>query len=491
MPADRLKTVEQYIKLPKEKKKNFKKVLLINPSWRKATYLETNVKAATLSHPVLALPTLATPILQAGHDARILDLDLYTDPDSALKEALEDYKPDIVGTTGTTPFFHEVIRISKIIKEYNKDIRLVVGGAHATAFPEEFVETNLVDYAIYGEGDFVLVELIEVLEGKRKINSVLGICYNNGGIVKTDTRPLLKNFDYVPMPSWHLVDIDRYANSHVLSRANPVGPIETSRGCPWSCHYCTKTIFGVKFNAKSPKRVVDEMEFMLKMGFREVHVQDDLFSTDLNRAKEICREILRRKLKFPWMLINGIRVDRVDLELLKKLKKAGCYMTAFGIESGNQGVLDDVGKGITLEQTRRAAKLAKKAGMETFGFFMLGLPKDTEETMQQTIDFAKELDLDVVKFDITVPLPGTTLYKKWEQQGLIKTRDWKDYLFHQDASVLYEHPNLDWETIRKYYRKAFREYYFRPAYIAKRFKKSLLSRNLLKDFKSLIQTKWS
>ena len=486
----RKELARKYLHLPSQPKEGAKRVLLVNPNWRKATYLETNVKGATLSHPVLSLPTLATPVLQAGHAAEIIDLDLFADPDKALKNKVEQFQPDLIGLTGTTPFVHEVLRINKLVKSWNPSIKSVVGGAHATAYPEEFIEGGI-DYAIIGAGDFAVREMVEVLEGKRKTEEVLSLCYRHENtIVRTAERPVVK-LDEVPMPSWHLVDIDQYANSYVLSRQNPVGPLETSRGCPWSCHYCTKTIFGVRFNAKSPTRVVDEMEFMLQMGFREIHIQDDLFSTNMKRAKEICDEIMRRRLKFPWMLINGIRVDTVDYELLKKLKRAGCYRTAFGVESGSQESLDDVEKGITIPQIRRAVRLSKKAGIETFGFFILGLPKDTPESMQQTIDMAKDLDMDIVKFDMLVPLPGTTLFKRWEAEGRIKTRDWKNFLFHQDVSVLYDHPNLDWDTLRKYYRKAFREYYLRPSYILKRVRKSWHEGNLWNDVKTAVQTQWA
>src|SRR3989338_4610376 len=261
----RKELARKYLHLPSQPKEGAKRVLLVNPNWRKATYLETNVKGATLSHPVLSLPTLATPVLQAGHAAEIIDLDLFADPDKALKNKVEQFQPDLIGLTGTTPFVHEVLRINKLVESWNPSIKSVVGGAHATAYPEEFIEGGI-DYAIIGAGDFAVREMVEVLEGKRKTEEVLSLCYRHENtIVRTAERPVVK-LDEVPMPSWHLVDIDQYANSYVLSRQNPVGPLETSRGCPWSCHYCTKTIFGVRFNAKSPTRVVDEMEFMLQMG---------------------------------------------------------------------------------------------------------------------------------------------------------------------------------------------------------------------------------
>ncbi len=243
---------------------------------------------------------------------------------------------------------------------------------------------------------------------------------------------------------------------------------------------------------KSPERVVNEMQYMLDIGFNELHVQDDLFSSDKERAKKIADLVVERKMDFPWMLTNGIRVDTVDLELFQKLKKAGCYRIAFGIESGNQDVLDDVQKGTTLEQIRNAVSLTKLAKIETFGFFMLALPADTEETMQQTIDLAKELDLDLPKFVVTTPYPGTRLYDIYKEKNLINSKKWSDYLQHNvDMSHIFDHPHLSWETIGKYYRKAYREVYFRPSFIYKRVKKGLKERTLFQDFKTFITTDWN
>ena len=223
------------------------------------------------------------------------------------------------------------------------------------------------------------------------------------------------------------------------------------------------------------------MEFMLQCGFREIHVQDDNFSANLDRAKQICDQIVARGLKFPWMLMNGIRVDCVDIELFEKLRTAGCYLIGLGIESGNQTVLDHVNKGITLDMIRNAVKLAKEAGVDTYGFFMLALPSDTKETMRQTIHFARELDLDIAKFDITIPYPGTRLFREWDAQGRIKSKNWSDYTHHQDEHRIYDHPNLDWETIQHFYRKAFRDFYLRPRYIWTRFRRSVRRGEVLKD----------
>lgn len=485
---NKLQIARKYIKLPEKFDKG--NILLVGPPWKKVTYLDTKVKVATLNYPSLSLPTIATPLIQKGYNVKILDLDLYDSPYLVLQKTLNEFNPILIGITCNTPFFKQAIKIAEIIKQYNKNIITVIGGPHSTIYPEEFLNKGCFDYAILGEGDFILLDILKVkkkIKSKDSLNNIAFI--ENNKIIKKEIKAI-KNLDRLPIPSWHLMEIEKYQSSYILTKKNPGGPIETSRGCPGNCSYCNKKIFGWHFRPKSPERVLKEIEFMLEIGFKELFIEDDLFSKDLSRAKKICDMIIEHKLKFPWWLINGIRVDSLDLELLQKLKKAGCYRVSFGIESGNQQVLNDVGKGITLEQIREAVKLTKIAKIEAFGFFMLALPLDTKETMQQTIDFSKELDLDVAKFAITIPYPGTRLYQKYEEQGLINTKDWSDYLQHKSTTKVYQHPNLDWKTIEYYYKKSFREYYLRPSYIFKRLKKNIREGTIFKDIKSFIQTEW-
>ena len=464
-----------------------KRILLINPSSMKSVYLETNVKVATLLQPVLSLPSIAAVLLHENHDVRIFDLELHDNSMEKLKELINIFKPDFVGITGTTPLYKQIIEISRFVKDIDKNIKVIIGGVHATVKPNEFLSKETIDIVVVGEGDFTIMDIVS----EKNLKDIKGIIYKKGGkIIKNPRRELIKDLDKLPFPAWHLIDVKKYVSSYLSARKNPCGPLETSRGCVFGCTYCNKHIFGRTFRVKAVKRVVDEMEHMVKAGFKEIHIQDDGFSTDMKRAKNICDEIVRRDINIPWSLFNGIRVDRIDEELAKKLKKAGCYQAALGIESGNQDVLDAVHKGIKLEQIRKAVKILKAEGIEIFGFFMLGLPGETEKSMQDTIDFAKELDLDIVKFDVTIPYPGTELFEEWDKKGLIKTYEWSKYLCHKQDIQIYEHPNLKWDVIQKYYKKSFRDYYLRPKFMVKRFFRGIKRGELLKDIKSFLQTKW-
>ncbi len=313
----------------------------------------------------------------------------------------------------------------------------------------------------------------------------------DGTLVKTAHKPFIEDLDTLPLPAWQLFDIEKYIVPKFTARHSPVGWMETSRGCPWGCTYCTKSVHGRTFRTKSAQRVVEEIEHMEKHGFKEFQIADDSFTTDMERAEEVCNKIIERGLTMPWVALTGIRVDRVNPDLLKKMNKAGCYRMFFGLESGNQEILKIIKKNINLQQVREAVRLAQEAGIEPWGSFMIGLPGETEQTMQDTINFARSLDLDRVKCTITIPLPATPLHQEYMAKGLIPEENWAEYNLYKPARDLYTHPNLDWDTIEAYYKKFYRKFYFRPKYIAYRFKKDLKDGMLWTHFKVLAGINWT
>lgn len=462
-------------------------VILINPAYSNIIYKNAKIKVGVPINPLLNLALLATPVIEAGYKVKILDLDVGDNSDSFLKGEIRSEAPRFVGITFTTPLYSEAKRLAEFIKGIKPDTILVAGGAHATTFPKEIVESSAFDMVAVGEADFTMRDLLRVKD-RRDIKGL--VFKENGNIIDTGRAGYIDDLDDLPLPAWHLYDLKRYNRISLSNRQSPPGYLETSRGCPWGCVFCNKNIQGRKFRPKSPKRVADEIEYMLKVGFKEINILDDTFSTDLNRAKAICDEIINRGLRFPWHPLNGIRVDRVDKELFAKMKKSGCYKVSFGIESGNQNVLNNIDKRIKLQQVRDAVRWAGELGFETFGYFMIGLPGETEETIKDTIRFAKELKLDIAKFNITIPLPGTKLFEEWDGLGLIKTKDWGKYNFYAPYYELYNHPTLSRETISKYYKKAYRSFYFSTSYLMRRLIKSLRFGTFVRDVRLFFQTDW-
>jgi len=465
-----------------------KKILLINPSYTNL-YKKTRFhREGVLYSPSLTLSVLASSLIKNNFQVKLLDMNLIEGfSDADLINLLKQFSPQYIGITFTTPLFNNMVQICKLVKNFNENIVLIGGGSHASSLPEETLRDSLLDIIVAGEGDFILPRIVS----GEDIQDIPNIFYRKDSkIFKNPGTNFIDDLDSLPLPAWELFNITKIKTTDLLSIRNPVGSMETSRGCPFNCMYCNKSVFGRTFRVKSPQRVVDEMEYMLRIGFKEIHIIDDGFSTDIERAKEICELIIKKKINFPWSPIGGLRVDKAPKDLLRLMYQAGCYRIYYGIETGNQRILNNILKGITLTQIKQAVKDAKEVGLEVFGFFMMGLPGEIERNLQETIRFAKELDLDMAKSTITTPLPGTPLFKKWEEEGFIISRDWSNLNLYSSSRKLFIHPTLPWEVIEKYIIKFYRDFYFNPRFILKRIIYSLKKKRLFSDFKYFLKTRW-
>lgn len=469
-----------------------KRVLLICPHSAIEVFKESKISVVIPRIPYVSLASLAGILLQGGHSAKILDLSISENPFKDLVDSLIGFQPDFVGITFTSGLCKEAGELANQIKIFNSSIKTIAGGAHASIFPAEAIEKYNFDFAIFGEGEITLLELVS---SEKDLSAIRGLAYKNSEnkVIINQPRELISDLDSLPYPAYYLYNAKNYHSPKVTSKKSPVAAIETSRGCPYGCVFCSKHIFQRRFRPKSAKRVVDEIEILLNLGYKEIHIWDDCFSADLNHPKKICDEILRRKLKFYWNVYNGIRVDRVDEELLMKLKEAGCYRISFGIESGDQGILDRAKKGVTIEQIKKAVKIAKKVKIEALGFFMIGLPGETPRTIQKTIDLAIELDLDLIKIGIATPLPGTEFFDEWERRGLIRSHNWPDYILHTTKRIA-DYPNLEGKDIFDYYNLFYHKIYLQPHFIWKRFVYGLKTGEIFYDiyyfFKIFLRFKW-
>ena len=445
-----------------------------------SVYENTIIRGAIYQVPPLNLAAIAGALTARGHQVKIVDMGRRKDHE--LIRSIKDFSPDFAGISFTTPLAEEAFRLAELVKKIKKDVLIISGGAHSTALPLSVLQESVIDVVFIGEGDYSVVELI----GGKPATDIKGIGYKqNGEFIISPNDEFIYNLDDLAFPAWDLFDLSEYRANKVFARRNPAGSIETSRGCPYGCIYCNKKIFGKSFRPKSAGRVIDEMAYMLRFGFGEIHVADDCFSFDLERSKIICEEIIRKKLGLLWTLDNGIRVDKVDDELLNLMRRSGCYRLSFGIESGDENILKLIKKGQTIEEVRRAVKMAKRAGLEVAGFFMFALPGETSRTMQETIDLARNLDLDIAKVAIAIPFPGTEYSEDLLRQGRITRSRWADYNIHFSARNLYT-PSVDWDTIEHYYKKFYREFYLRPSFIIKRAIKSILNGRIIEDIRAVI-----
>ncbi|MBP7653464.1 cobalamin-dependent protein [Candidatus Dependentiae bacterium] len=445
-----------------------KNILFIMPSSNKS-YKDVAVKSAAFHLPSLALAILGAVCKENGYIPKILDLTFYEDDNEILSKTIKEFNPKHIGLTCTSATYFHALEIAKICKQINPDIPVVIGGPHASASVENTLQNDCFDYVFIGESE---ISFVKYLNGESR-EKIEGLAFKNkdGSIHRLDHSSYISNMDKIPFPDYTLYDMSLYSLSKLHTPDNPVIFLETSRGCPFKCKICNKIVHGYKFRPKSAERVLDEIEHHIKtIGIKSFFIADDGFTTDMKRSEDICDGILARKIKISWYCSNGIRADRINQTLMHKMKKAGCYRVSFGIESGNQKVLDNTGKNTTLEKIETGIRMTKKAGIEAFGFFIVGFADDTEKTMDETIKFANKLPLDYVKVSIAMPFPGTILYDEYNAQNLIfPPGDFRMYNFHLSPRSVYKHPSLDWEIVEKYYRKFYRSFYFNPAFILRRF----------------------
>lgn len=428
-------------------------ILLVNPP-----YADAYGKMSTLipAYPPMGLAYLAAVLDK--YNVNILDMPKTGMDFSGFKRYIENNGYDVVLFTATTPVIHTVSILSKIVKGVSKDIITIVGGPHATAIPERtLAENEALDIVVIGEGEMTIKELIDFLNHNKDLGKVKGICYRkNNKIIRTEPRPLIQNLDYLPFPRHDLLGLESY--TYWSQHGKKFAAIMTSRGCPQLCSFCSRGSFGVFFRRRTVENVMNEIKWLAEMGVDELHLIDDNFTLVKETANKILEEIIKNYPSMHLALINGIRVDRVDKETMIKLKKANTYYIGFGIESGSQRILDENGKGTTLDEIMRAVTLSKKVGIEEIaGFFIIGLPGETESTIKQTIAFAKKLRPYVVKFSTLVPYPGTKIYNDLKKAGRIKTENWADYGTY-DIPV-FEHENLTAQQIIYWQKRAYREFY--------------------------------
>ncbi|MFO7950380.1 MAG: radical SAM protein [Candidatus Fermentibacteraceae bacterium] len=463
------------------------RVLLVNPPSAVGVYDSSKIRVAITSAPFITLATLAGELLREGHEVEIADLMVEPEPMEAYRRRLESLRPEYVGITYTTPLYHEARQLAGMAREVLPGVTTVAGGIHASTLPRESLDEGNFDIVVLGEGERTLAEIA----AGRDPQDIAGVAFGRGSdYTETAPRELIRDLNDLPLPAWELHDLSRYRAPHIASRANPVGYMETNRGCNHHCTYCSQRIFGHSVRSKSSRRVADEMFRMLELGFADIHIKDDNFTADIEHAKETCRLLAEEGFPAPWALPTGVNVEDVDEEFFGLAKEAGCYQISFGIESGVPEVLAGVNKKQTPEMIRRAVEMAHDAGLETVGFFMMGLPGDTTETMRQNIRFARSLPLTYAKASMTLPFPSSALYRQIEMDGRILSRDWSKYNFHCTSEV-WEHENLEWETIQHYYSLFHRRFYFRPSYIWKRFWRDLRMGHLWEDVKAVLANDWS
>jgi radical SAM superfamily enzyme YgiQ (UPF0313 family) len=378
----------------------------------------------------LGLTSLAAYLRREGMEVRIEDS--IVEPHSAerMRENLERFRPDAVGSTSVTMNVKAALRILSDYKREQPDLVTLMGGPHVTFDAENILSQNaFVDYVVRGEGEITCTELLRALDAKTSAEKIEGVSYRaNGTVIHNADRAFIKDINVLPFPAIDLVPLSKYR-----AMGFPITMV-TSRGCPHECIFCVgRRMVGRRVRYFDVKRVVDEFETLSRLGFSVICIVDDLFTANKARCLEICDEILRRGISHLWSAFA--RVDTVSKELLERMKAAGCMGLCFGIESGNQAILDRIKKKTTLEQCRRAAAFCHEAGIDPWMSFILGLPGETPETVRQTMEFGKALS-ESHGFHILAPFPGTEVRDRSEAYGMtVLTDDWDRYDANQSVAA--------------------------------------------------------
>jgi radical SAM superfamily enzyme YgiQ (UPF0313 family) len=358
---------------------------------------------------------IAAVLEEANVETEIVEMRFLRKPWIELKQIISDRKPQIIGIGSFSYNFHDATKIAGLAKNVDECIKTVVGGPHVSLIPQESILEPEVDFAVLGEGEYTMLDLIKALENDTDIQKVRGLIFKNNGIVQTPSRPLIQNLDDLPLPARHLVKMDKYRASEDATT------ILTSRGCAFKCIFCaSQAMWGPNVRFRDPIKVVDEVESVKKhFGFNVIGFVDDVFTIHKNRTIKLCKELKRRNLDIKWDC--STRTDLLSKQLLVLMKKAGCRAIFLGVESGCQETLDRIKKGANVEQAEKVVRWAKEAGIETRLSLILGCPGENKKTVQKTIDFAKKLKdygATTLNFNLLKVYPGTELFNHQKKFGI-------------------------------------------------------------------------
>ena len=365
-------------------------------------------------HPHIGIAYLSSFLKQKGISVAIFDAGVDRN-NEVLAKLINSFEPELIGVTAFSYCFHLAEELIQTVRSYSR-IPVVMGGPHVSAAGKEVMENKSIDFAVRGEGEFALLELINAVHNdEHDFGKISGLVWrNDSGIVENPQRPLITELDALPFPDYESFNLNNYINTAKEKRL----PIITSRGCPYSCNFCSVRLsMGSRFRPRSPKNIVEEIAHWCNKGFRSFDINDDCFNFDIQRAISICDLILERGLKVSYQLYNGIRADRTTEELLKKMKVSGCAFLSFGCESGSEKILKAIKKGLTLEKVRQAVAWSNKVGIRNSVNFIIGHPHETYRTAMETLDFARTLPSVFVNIFNLVPYPVTELYRWIEEHG--------------------------------------------------------------------------
>lgn len=395
------------------------RVLLINPSYPFEEFPRL----------LVTLPYVASALRAEGHEVEVLDLLLARTTPDKIERRMARLRPQVVGITSVTLNHHIAEDIARTVRAVDPEVPIVMGGPHVSFEIDGSFRSlaGALDYVAIGEGEHTMVELLRALEGRMDLRDVRGLAArdpHSGKAVRNAPRPLEDDLDTLPDPARDLMPLSRYLafDSHAS--------VVTSRGCPYECIFCSAPAWtGRRVRYRNPSLCVDEIERLAALGFTEITIEDDLFTLYRKHFLAVCGELIERKTGIRWNAFS--RVDTITPEIVATMAEAGCQAICFGVESGNQEVLDLVKKSSNLAKVKEAMRMTQAVGISALASFIIGLPGETAETLRKTVEFANSLRDEfgsLYGFHILAPFPGTEVRSRAADYGLeILTSDWRSY----------------------------------------------------------------
>lgn len=437
--------------------------------------------------PQTGLAYLAATLEEAGHSVDFVDSMAEGIDVEALRARITRFDPHLVVFNTITP---TIVNDCEVMRRIH-DPRRLWGcvGTHASVLPQETICNSGCDFTLINEAEDSIVEVAAALDrlgvdairadppqGFAGVQGGIAHSDGNGGVAVTEKRKYIRDLDRLPLPARHLMPMDRYRMPFFPGER--FATIIPSRGCPWTCTYCRAgQVYGSMVRVRRPESLVEEMRRLdEEHDCRAVVFMTDGLTFKPEWTKQVCEAIIEAKLRTRW--ICNSRVDCVTLDLLRLMKRAGCLMVSYGVESGSQAVLDLSKKHITLQQSRDAIKWTRQAGLKSMAYFIIGLPGETRETIGESKRFAREINPDYVNFHVATPFPGTELYDIAKSNGWLITEDWSQY--EEEGSGVMRTGSLTPADLIRAQREAMREFYMRP----RRLMKEIFNIRSLSDFQA-------
>lgn len=482
-------------------------IMLVNPPtpdggyWIRTQHRVGRRTRENMVWPQVSLAQMAA-LLHPTYKVKIIDANAERMGWEEFTQLIEKCQPKYYMSQVTAPTLENDLYGCFLAK--SRGAKTIAFGTHVTPIPRETMRPYpSLDFVLVGEPDLTIRDLLDHLEGKINersleievlfkehdpsykvaidedglvdLNGIRGLAWRNGTeIIVNLPRPFIKDLDQLPIPMHHLLPLQKYRMPLIKG---PFTFIVTSRGCPAGCTFCIKHVsYQYTARLRSPELIMEELWQLKKLGINNIHMYADLFTVNRDQVIELCQRMITENIDIKWTCNS--RVDYVDEEMLKLMGQSGCWLISWGIESGNEQILKHAHKGAYPEKAERALMWAKRAGIKNWGYFIIGLPGETEETIRETIDFSKRLPLDIALFHVAAPYPGTPFFFEvvengWFRQG---TR-WEQV--DMDKGTVLDYPNLPAERLLYWQKRAWREWAFRPGPILTYFKM------LLSDFSTL------